>query len=326
MKIGKLSHEELQELVLSRLPKQSDTILQGPGIGLDCAAIRFNDGQVVLSADPITGASSDIGRLCVHIACNDIAACGVRPSVLMIVLIAPPDSTAAQIAQIIDQASETAQSLNVSIAGGHTEISESVNRFVMMATAIGFTYGDSIVKPGGGHPGDTILMTKTAGIEGTAIFARDQREKLLLQLNPDTVSAAASMIDSISVVEEGTLGRRMNVHAMHDATEGGILGACWEVAEACGSGCVIDCRQIPVDPVTRQICSVLSVDPYRLISSGSLILVTDEPDQLIAEMTKKGILCTMIGHLTEGKERLIRKADGLVTLEPPGPDPLYKIT
>ena len=97
MKVGKLSHEELQNLVLNRLPPLPANVLQGPGIGLDCASVRFNDGQVVLSCDPITGAASDIGRLCVHIACNDIAACGVRPSVLMLVLIAPPSCTPDQI-------------------------------------------------------------------------------------------------------------------------------------------------------------------------------------------------------------------------------------
>lgn len=325
MKVGKLSHEDLQNLVLNRLPPLPANVLQGPGIGLDCASVRFNDGQVVLSCDPITGAASDIGRLCVHIACNDIAACGVRPSVLMLVLIAPPSCTPDQIVKIVEQASDTAKSLNVAIVGGHTEISDSVNRFVMVATAIGFTYGDSVTNPGGGLAGDTICMTKTAGIEGSVIFARDHREKLSQHLSENQLDAAAALIDSISVIEEGTLGRRMNVHAMHDATEGGILGACWEIAEACGLGCVIDLDQIPVDQLTQQICAALGVDPYRLISSGSLILVTSEPDQLIDEMAQKGILCTPIGRLTECPERLIHQSDVLQPLEPPGPDPLYKI-
>ena len=76
MKIGKLSHDELQTLVLDRLPKQAGNVATGPAIGLDCAAVRFGDGQVVLTCDPITGAAADIGRLAVHIACNDIAEIG----------------------------------------------------------------------------------------------------------------------------------------------------------------------------------------------------------------------------------------------------------
>lgn len=325
MKIGKLSHEELQRLVLDRLPQPAGTVLHGPGVGLDCAAVRFSDGHVVLTSDPITGAAADIGRLAIHVSCNDIAACGIRPSVLMMVLIAPPDCLADDIRRIVDQAAATARRLNVSIVGGHTEVSDAVSRFVMITTAIGFTYGDKIINAGGGRAGDTILMTKTAGIEGTAILAADHRKRLLQQFTQAELDQAAALMDNISVVEEGTIGGRLNVHAMHDATEGGILGACWELAEACGLGCVIRPAAIPLESVTRKICKVLAIDPLRLISSGSLLIVTDRPDDVMTELARKGILCTAIGRLTESRQRLIELAGGeQLDLQPPGPDELYK--
>ncbi len=326
MKTGKLSHEDLQDLVLKRLPPLPDHVVQGPGIALDCAAIRFKDGQVLVSSDPITGASADIGRLCVHIACNDIAACGIRPSVLTLVLIAPPDSTAGQIAAIVDQAAQTAQAIQVTIAGGHTEVSDAVNRFVLMATAIGFCDDEELIRPDGGQAGDTVLMTKTAGIEGTAIFAKDQRERLAQVLDAQTLADAARLIDAISVIEEGVVGRALQVHAMHDATEGGILGACWELAEASQTGCVIDQDRIPVDPLTRAVCAALAVDPYRLIASGSLILASPRPQALIDALAAKDIRCTAIGTLTEGPQRLVQTGHSQVPLAAPGPDQLYKIT
>ncbi|MBP8990073.1 MAG: AIR synthase family protein [Clostridia bacterium] len=325
MKIGKLSYEELKELVLCRLPQPGAHVLRGPGIGLDCAAIRFNDGQVVLTSDPITGASSDLGYLAVHVSCNDIAACGIRPSVLVMVLIAPPDCEADDLSRIVDQASEAAQQLNVSIVGGHTEISEAVTRFVMITTAVGLSYGDQIIDAGGGRPGDTILMTKTAGLEGTAILAVDFKDRLQPDLSEAELEKAAAMIRQISVVEEGTIGGRLNVHAMHDATEGGVLGACWEMAEACQLGCVIEAFKIPVDPLTRKICQVFGLDPLRLISSGSLIIATDQPEPLIVELTKKGILCTAIGCLTSDRKRLLKHNDTIIELSEPGTDELYKV-
>lgn len=325
MKIGKLSHEELQQLVLDRLPHQAGTVLHGPGIGLDCAAVRFSDGHVVLTSDPITGAAADIGRLAIHISCNDIAACGIRPSVLMMVLIAPPDCLADDIRRIVDQAAAAAQQLNVSIVGGHTEVSDAVSRFVMITTAIGFTYGDQIIQAGGGQAGDTLLMTKTAGLEGTAILARDQHKRLSPVFSQAELDEAAAMLDAISVIEEGTVGGGLNVHAMHDATEGGILGACWEVAEAGGLGCIVSPDIIPLEPLTRRICATLDIDPFRLIASGSLILATDRPDAVITELAHKGILCTAIGHLTADPRRLVRLPDGTTAdLLPPGPDELYK--
>lgn len=325
MKIGKLSHDELQTLVLDRLPRQAGNVAAGPAIGLDCAAVRFGDGQVVLTCDPITGAAAGIGRLAVHVACNDIAACGIRPSILMMVIIAPPSCTADEIRQVADQASAAAAQLNVSIVGGHTEVSDAVTRFVVTTTALGFTYGGAIIQANGGKEGDSLLMTKSAGLEGTAVLAADQRSRLRDALSDAELDQAAAMIDSISVVDEGALGGDCAVHAMHDATEGGILGACWELAESSGLGCIIDADLIPVHPLTARICAALAVDPHRLISSGSLIMATDQPERLIHELAGKGIACTRIGRLTADTGKYVNVGDNRVILTAPGPDELYKI-
>ena len=133
------------------------------------------------------------------------------------------------------------------------------------------------------------------------------------------------MIDSISVVDEGALGGDCAVHAMHDATEGGILGACWELAESSGLGCIIDADLIPVHPLTARICAALAVDPHRLISSGSLIMATDQPERLIHELAGKGIACTRIGRLTADTGKYVNVGDNRVILTAPGPDELYKI-
>jgi len=138
MKVGKLDPANLEDLVLHRLPVLSDDIVCGPATGLDCAAIRFKDGLAVLSTDPITGASADIGSLAIHVSCNDLAAFGIRPKGILLVLIAPPWATAEDVAAVIEQASQTAEKLGVSIAGGHTEVSDAVNRFIVTTTAIGF--------------------------------------------------------------------------------------------------------------------------------------------------------------------------------------------
>ena len=325
MKIGKLSHEDLKKHVLDRLPEQGNTVTSGPAIGLDCAAMRFGDGQVVLSSDPITGAAADVGRLAVHISCNDIAACGIRPSALMIVIIAPVDATAEDIQLVIDQASATARKLNVSIIGGHTEVSAAVNRFIVTTTGIGFTYGGHIIQSSGARAGDTLLMTKTAGLEGTAILAADLSEKLIDELTDQELRTARTLIDQISIVEEGTRGGNLSAHAMHDATEGGVLGACWEMAEASGLGCQIDPTKIPVHPVTKKICRALSLDPLRLIASGSLLIASDKPDDVIANLAEKEIRCTAIGTFTETPGKWLYIDGESVEMAAPDSDELYKV-
>jgi len=326
VKIGKLDNQELRRLVLDRLPATGQFVTSGPAVGVDCSAIRFCDGQVILSTDPITGASAEIGRLAVIVACNDIAACGIRPSALLLTIIAPPRATADEIRTVIDQAAAAASKINVSIVGGHTEVSDAVTRFVVSSTAIGFTYGNHIIQATGARAGDALIMSKTAGLEGTAILAADQAKKLIGRMSEEELQAARALMSQISVVEEGSCGGDMSVHAMHDATEGGILGACWELAEASGLGCVIEAAKIPIHPLTEKICRLLAIDPLRLVASGSMIIAAANPDELIAALQAKGIVGTVIGKMTENLAKIADFGHETMDLLPPGPDELYKIT
>lgn len=326
MKVGKLDPANLEDLVLHRLPVLSDDIVCGPATGLDCAAIRFKDGLAVLSTDPITGASADIGSLAIHVSCNDLAAFGIQPKGILLVLIAPPWATAEDVAAVIEQASQTAEKLGVSIAGGHTEVSDAVNRFIVTTTAIGFAESGHMVQSDGGQAGDTLLMTKTGGLEGTAILAADQKARLSRVLSESDLAAARNLITQISVVPEGIIGGQLGVHAMHDATEGGILGAAWEMAQACGLGLEITIDAIPLHPLTRQITHELGLDPYRLISSGSLLIATDKPDLVQKSLAESGILASQIGRLTQ-EVQYVQFCSGIASeMAPPGPDELYKIT
>lgn len=325
MRIGKLSNHDLARLVLSRLPAKTGGVQQGPGIGLDCAAVRFGDGHVVLTSDPITGATVEIGRLAIQISCNDVAAAGIRPSAIMLVVIAPPDTDEKALTQVIDQAASTAQKLNVSIVGGHTEVSDAVRRFLLVTTAVGMTYGRGLVSAAGGKANDALLMTKSAGIEGTAILAGDCAKQLSSSFSAEELQKAKAMIDRVSVIEEGAFAGGFTVHAMHDATEGGILGACWELAEASGLGCLIQSAAIPVHDLTRRICGVLRLDPLRLIASGSMIMATDRPDELIGELAQRGIDCVVIGKLTADPVKRIQTGDAVSELLPPESDEIYKV-
>ena len=325
MKIGKLSNRDLQHLVLDRLPKSNRFVTSGPAVGQDCAAIRFGDGQVILSTDPITGASSDIGRLAVMVNVNDIAACGIRPTALLLTIIAPPDCTTDELGLVIDQAAATAEKMNVSIVGGHTEVSDAVNRMVISSTAIGFTYGNQIIRSCDAIAGDTLIMTKTAGLEGTVILAADQAERLQEHLSAEEFLEARELFDQISVLEEGSCGADLGVHAMHDATEGGILGAVWEIAEASGVGCIVEADKIPVHPLTEKICRILELDALRLIASGSMIMATSDPEILVTELTVRGINSKIIGRLTENRDRILMLEGKELELPPPGSDELYKM-
>ncbi len=325
MKIGKLSNDQLQELILNRLPPLGDNIVVGAGIGLDCALVKSPPGLLVVSADPITGAAANIGHLAVHISCNDIAACGVCPTALTMVLIAPPSATETELGSIMEDAATAAREIGVSIIGGHTEISDAVTRFVIMTTAFGFTGGKDPIDSRNCRPGDTLIMTKTAGLEGTSILASDQVELLKGVLSEAELQEAQGLIEQISIIPEGIICADLPVHGMHDSTEGGILGAAYELSDAAGTGCEIRLADIDLHPLTVRITTALALDPYRLLASGSLLIATPEPEAVLSALKAVNIPARAIGHLTTDSERWLIGPQGRTPLDPPAADELYRI-
>lgn len=323
MKEGKIPSELLRELVFNNIKVKHEDVILGPEIGEDCTAIEFGDYACVLSTDPITGAEKGIGALAVHISCNDVASSGVRPIALLITIMAPLSTTEDDIRIIMKDAGEAAALLNVEIAGGHTEITSAVNKVIVSTTAIGKILKHKIVKTSGAQIGDDVVMTKYAGLEGTAILAKDRELELRDKLTDEQLEKAKNLSSQISVVKEGVLAGEIGVNSMHDVTEGGILGAAWEVAESSGTGVEIHLGSIPVLHETKQICDIFNLNPYRLISSGSMIISCSNGSDLVEQFKNAGITATVIGKIIE-KERVIIENGIKKELEPPEPDELFK--
>ena len=340
MRIGKLTNEELKDIVLSRLPELSERTLIGANIGADCAWLDLGDKLLVTSSDPITAGGMQSGVLSIHVSCNDIAACGIRPSAILTVLIAPPDCTKEDVIHIVEQASSTAKALGVDIVGGHTEVSDSVNRFIVITTAFGIADKNSPIPRGVAMPGDSLVMTKTAGIEGTWIAAMEHEDQLAGKVSPELLAEAKTFIHKISVVEDGVTACSLpdkdgsansrgiaysSTHLMHDVTEGGVLGAAYEMADFSGIGVSVDLSKVPVAPCTKAICDAMDIDPYRLISSGSILVATENPDGLLSAMKEKGVPACVIGVFTEKEFSLTDTNGKRIEFLPPQTDELYKM-
>lgn len=324
MKIGKVPNEVLQKLVLDRIKYNRSEVVLRPKIGEDCTAVDFGDYICVLSTDPITGAVNEVGRLAVHISCNDVASCGVEPIGLMLTILMPQEATESDLGEIMKQICTTAASLNVDIIGGHTEVTAAVNRFVITSTALGRAVKGKLVTTSGAKPGDSIIITKTAGIEGTAIIAHDKEEELLKLLDADTVKRAKNFIENISVVKEGIIAGNFGASAMHDVTEGGVLGAIWELTEASGVGAIVFRDKIPVEKETLKISEVYGIDPLKLISSGCMLITCQNGEGLVNELRKNGIKSSIIGTITSDGNKFIEYENKREEIEPPQADELYK--
>lgn len=326
VKVGKLDSELLQKIIFNNIKLHRKEVIVRPGIGADCAVVDFGEYALIMSTDPITGSASEVGKLAVHINCNDIATNGIEPLGLMMTILAPEGTTESEIEQIMKQASYEAGKLNVEIIGGHTEITKAVNRIVISATAIGRQLKSEVVKSSGASVGDKIIMTKTAGLEGTGIIALDLEEKLNSTFSREIIEGAKKMVDDISVVKEGVISGKIGVSSMHDVTEGGILGAVWEICSASKLGCNIYKEKIAVAKETIEICNFFDIDPLRLISSGTMLITInkEKENQLIEELSKNGVRASTIGEITE-KGCFLIENNKKTDIEPPESDELYKV-
>ena len=328
LKVGKLDNKLLSEAVISKIKCKRPEVLVHAGVGEDCATIDFGQYECVMSTDPITASVRDIGRLCIHISANDIASNGIEPIGIMLAVMLPVGTTEDDIKHIMGQAAEAAAECNIEIIGGHTEITQAVNRPVIVSTAVGRGLARQSASARAMKPGDAIIMTKTAGIEGTGIIARDYENELAPVLSQDEQEHAKKLLSNVSVVKEGIIAGRLGTHGMHDITEGGLLGAIWEMCNIAGQGALIDKQKIPTDPISEKICDHFGIDILRLISSGSMLIIAEpeKKDRIITEISSAGISATEIGKIVSLEEGLyIMDGQTRCEIEPPRPDELYKV-
>ena len=326
MNIGKLPENVLKRSVFKQLHTKRKEVLQGAGVGEDCAAILLGaDEMFVVSTDPITGTTQDIGRMGMLVTLNDLASAGAEPVGVLLTALLPENITEPQIRQIMQQIDGECEKYHVQVMGGHTEITRAVNQPVLTVTGIGKALKGKMISTGGARPGDDMVITKWIAIEGTVILAKEKEMELLDRFPKNMIEEAKKMEKYLSVVPEAAVAVRSGVSAMHDVTEGGIFGALWEMAEASGVGLEIDLKKIPVRQESIEICEYFGINPYELISSGSMLIAASDGNMLVRNLEKEGIPAAVVGKAMEGNDRILINDGEVRFLEPPKTDELYKV-
>jgi hydrogenase expression/formation protein HypE len=303
--VGKLPPELLAK-VLSRAPLSDPRVLLGPGLGLDCAVIDMGQNLLVVKTDPITFATAEIGWYAVQVSANDIATTAAVPRWFLATLLLPEGvTTSDQVLEIGEQTFQACRELDISVVGGHTEITYGLDRPILVGTMIGEVARQELVTPLGAAPGDRLLLTKGVPLEATALLARQFPERLSNILSPAELLEAAAFLykPGISVVRDARLACQAgHVSAMHDPTEGGLACALWELAEACQHSLQFEPSAVVVPELSRRICASFEIDPLASIASGALLLAAPYPDSdnICQALLSQGIPCSEIGRVTDG--------------------------
>lgn len=327
MKIGKLPETVLERSVIRQVGHRRPEVLCGPGIGIDCSALKVNDSDtLVFSTDPITGTGNNVGSLAIHVTANDLAASGADPVAVILTALLPENIEETQIRSIVQEAEAVCRELDMEIIGGHTEVTGAVREPLLSVTGIGkIPAGMELLSPVSILAGDALVLTKWIALEGTAILAADHFEKLKTRLPEDLIRTAAGFMQYLSVVPDARTAREAGARAMHDVTEGGIFGALWEMAEAAGCGLEVNVKDIPIRQETVEVCEFFDVNPYQLMSSGSMLIAAKDGAKMLHALQAAGIPAAIIGRMTSGNDRILRNGEEVRYLDRPKTDELYRV-
>lgn len=328
--IGKITIEELRDVITPLLGGEDKDVLIGPGVGEDASVVKYGDRMLVLKSDPISGALDLIGWLSVHVNANDIATKGGVPKWFLASLILPTSFNAKSVRTIMQQIHRGALELGVSVVGGHTEFTGGVTHPIVAGAMIGVIDGTRYFSTKNARPGELLVQTKAAGIEATSIIATDLAEEVGSRLGENFVSKCKEYIKKISIVQEARIAYgNSGVSSLHDCTEGGVITAAYEIAEACGGGLLIWEDKIPVWEETRKLTEMYDLDPIKILSSGSLLITVDRLhlNILLADLKKSGVNASVIGEIKDAEHgRKIRDRNGVVTdIVIPEADPLWNL-
>lgn len=316
--VGKLPLEHLRPL-LKQSPKLDPRLVIGPEIGEDSAVIDTGDRYLIVATDPVTFATDRIGRYAVHINANDVAVLGARPLWFFVVMLLPENLTTPELAEaIMADVRSACEELGVAIGGGHTEITQGLDRPILVGQMLGEVAPTRLVQKKRVAVGDQILLTRGLAIEGTAILAREKWDRLQNRIDADVLGRAARFLiePGIGVVNVALAAANVGeaVHAMHDPTEGGLATGLVELVAPAGVGLRVIRERIPVLPETNIICSVLSLDPLKLLASGALLVAVapDGTDLVVRAIEATGAPVAVIGEVRPKAEGITIVTNGKV--------------
>ncbi len=304
---GKLPTGELERLLKRYATRKDPSVIIGPAIGLDSAAVKVSKKVLLLKTDPITFVAEDIGLYALHINANDIAVMGGRPRWFLATILLPEGRTTLKDAErVFRQISRAAEDVGVTLCGGHTEVTPAVNTTVVVGQMIGEVERRGLVSSQGARPGDSLIVTKAVPVEALSILAREKAEEIEKLVSRTTITRWKRFVKrpGIGVIRDVEVAMRVTrPHAMHDPTEGGLSMGLYEMARASGVGMEVYGDRIPIIKEAERVFDYFGVDPMGLIASGTLLMAVspEDAERVVRELERAGIPATVVGSVKSKK-------------------------
>ncbi len=321
---GKLRHQFLEKMLknfVTDLDVQDKRVIISSMIGEDAAVIDMGEKYLVAKTDPITFATDVIGYYAVNVNVNDIVCMGAEPKWFQSTILLPEKNTTEELVEnIFKNIHDTCKSMNITVIGGHTEVTPNLNRPIVIGSLLGEVEKEKLVATAGAKPGNALILTKGIFIEGTSIIGREKEEELKEKGQSDEfIQKCKNYLyePGISVLKEALLAnRQFKINSFHDVTEGGLACSIAEMSISSNTGVLIEKERVSVLPEPLILSRLYNLDPLNTISSGSLLIAVEENEsyELVNLLKKNNILAEKIGNIIPKKDGLkIKENDGNIS-------------
>jgi len=309
MESGKINNEDFENIILSNVGKQRSEVHCGPAFGVDVSVVRLPGGLgLAMTSDPLSLIPSlglqESAWLSVHLMANDMATTGFAPMYAQMVLNLPTYLTKVDFETYWSFVHQYCEAIGVGITGGHTGKIEGQNSTIAGGGTMLLTAPiNEILLSRQAREDDLIIVTKQCAISSTAILSMSFPNTVINKLGSETYHNACHLFTQTSSLTEALIAKgagNNKVNAMHDVTEGGVLGAVYEMAIASGNGLEIQNETLPIDHTVDAVCRLFELDPRFCIGAGSMVMAVNQLDakKLIDELAFHQIQATVIGRFT----------------------------
>lgn len=325
MKAGKLSESVLKRSVLKTIKYKSDDMYTFANVGNDAAVSK--DGTVMSSC--VAGLMLSEDNLyfdcerAIYAAMANVCAEGGVPVTMNVDVIIPEKRLESELKELTRYIAKIALEANIHITGGNTEVTRAVKSPVVTFTVLGHYIYDTYIDACEWVKEDyDIVLTKQIGMSGTVALAKEKYNELKEKFQVSYLKKALDMEKYLDVRSEAAVAGSLGVRVMHDLSRGGIYLGLWQLAAKTQKGVEVMMDDIDIRQETIEICEPYGINPYKLMSNGAMLMVTEDGETLVRELRHQGTDARIIGRLTNDNDKVILKNEDRRYIEPPKRDEL----
>ncbi len=326
MKIGKVSQTVLKRSILKPLEFQREETLFAPAVEEMCYGISCKeDEQILCSGAALYGDEKDLGVFALAQVMNDLATRGARAVGASVHITLPPYAYESRLRAMVEHLERAGSAHGVQMLCVKAEVSPAVSQAVIHVNGMGIVKQGELLRSSMGKPNQDIVLLKWIGLEGTLRAMRAKEKELAERFVPTFLNQIRMLEPQLFSTDEIELARAHGASAMQQITAGGILATLWEMGEACGVGLEVDLKSMSIRQETVEVCEFCHLNPYQLTSAGSVLIFTEQGEELVEKYRQAGIWASVLGRTTGDKERVILGGEEKRFIDKPAADELLKL-